>query len=243
MAQIRRLTPAGVSAAREFLAGVRAAPRRSFNVPNSILLGARTSQEIPGAPEVQPRTFPTRRVAAVSLDASFASFDSRVVDDAGMWSWLGMYYFAYTVRVANGEARLSPRDEAFVINGDDPRSLQRRYVHFLWSAWRLYRQHGEDAAFLLDRPLHDQGDIADRVLSNARVFNSVGVVPLILRLYTHTGRQKTGFGHGSGGLRHLMRVLNQRERTHDVYAMTPDELIQILPPEFERWNELPLGAS
>ena len=199
MAVIRRLTPFGIDAARQFLAGVRADPTSPLQVPGPILQGRRETSEIPNAPEMIRRSFTSRRAAAVHLDAAFGAFGSRIVDDDGVWSWLGMFYFADTVPLAAGRPRLSPLDETFVFHRGDPRSFQRRYRHYLWSAWRLYRQHGEDAAFLLDAPLYEMGDIADRVLSSARVFTSVGVVPLIMQLYTESGRQKRNFGHGPGG--------------------------------------------
>lgn len=243
MAQIRRLTAAGIEEARKFLGKVRAQPDTSMQVPGRILCGSEETCEIPGASEVQLQTFRSKRAAAVYLDASLGSFGAEIVDDEKVWSWLGMFYFAGTVRIVEGKMRLSPLDETFVIHRDDSYSFQRRYRHYLWSAWRLYRQHGEDAAFLLDQAPHEAGDIADRVLSNARVFNSVGVVKLIMHLYTSTQGQKAGFGRGPGGLRHLMRVLNQRERTHDVYGMAAGELLKLLPPEFDRWNDPPLAAS
>ncbi len=236
MTQIRRLTTAGIAAARHFLAEVRSDPSMPLTVPNELLFGDRLSQAVRDAPELRQRSFASRRAAAVHLDATLGSFGSLVVDDAAVWSWLGMFYFPQTVPMVDGVAKPSPRDEAFVIHSGESRSLQRRYVHYLWSAWRLYRQHGEGAAYLLDAPLQDQGDIADRVFSNARVFNSVGVVPLIMTLYTHNGRRKRGSGNGPGGLRHLMRVLNQRERTHDVYGMSAEELASLLPADFDRWK-------
>ena len=58
----------------------------------------------------------------------------------------------------------------------------------------------------------------------------------MLRLYTTGTRQKRGFGQRPGGLRHLIRVLDQLERTYDVYGMSPDALIRILPEEFRRWD-------
>ena len=43
----------------------------------------------------------------------------------------------------------------------------------------------------------------------------------------------------AGGLRHLIRVLDQLERTYDVYGMEPDALLRILPEEFRQWDEGP----
>ena len=150
-----------------------------------------------------------------------------------------MYLFAEIApRDRQGVVRLSSLDETFVVHdtGSDSRSYQRRYRHYLWSAWRLHRTHGEAAAFLLDEPLTSFGDIADRVFSNARIFNSAGVVQLILTLYVEAGKQKPRFGRGRGGLRHLIRVLDQLERTYDVYGMELDALLAILPSDFDRWR-------
>ena len=57
-----------------------------------------------------------------------------------------------------------------------------------------------------------------------------------MRLYTRGAHQKRGFIYDRGGLRHLIRVLDQLERTHDVYGMEPDALLKILPDEFRQWD-------
>lgn len=58
---------------------------------------------------------------------------------------------------------------------------------------------------------------------------------MALSLSTNGTRSKRGFRDQPGGLRHLLRVLDQLERTHDVYGMTPEALVRILPPEFAPW--------
>ena len=135
--------------------------------------------------------------------------------------------------VAEANSIYPPRDEAFVVY-DEGQSYQRRYVHYLWTAWRLGEQH-PNADFLLEQPLQAMGDIADRVFSYPRIFNSPGVTDLILDLYTERGRQKRKFGRSRGGLRHLIRTLDQLDCTYDVYGMTADALRRILPADFHRW--------
>ena len=147
-----------------------------------------------------------------------------------------MFYFADTVRIEGGEAQLSPLDETFVVHREDSRSYMLRFRHYLWGSWRLYETHGESVAFLLDQNLTSFGDIFQRTFGAIRIFNSDGIIQLVLRLYTDGIRQKRGFGHAPGGLRHLLRVLDQLERTYDVYGMSPDALIRILPEEFQRWD-------
>ncbi len=238
MTKARMLTPEGLDAARQFLADVRAKPTPDAQPPEELVFDGVHTQLLPGGPDLtRPQQFATRRDAAEYLTDKLMPIEHLIADDAGFWSWLGMYYFAETApRDKGGLLKLSPRDETFVVHQGSQQSYQRRYVHYLWSAWRLYRAHGEAAAFLLDRPINDLGDIADRVFSSQRIFNSVGVVQLILTLYTTNGKQKPKFGRGRGGLRHLIRVLDQLERTYDVYGMSSDALLGILPPDFDSWK-------
>lgn len=239
MTAARELTREGILEARRFLAAVREQPRASAEPPDALLFQPPFSRPLVDAPEVELRTFGSRREAADYLGERLQHIQHRIVDNAGFWSWLGMFYFASTApRDDQGQPKLSPLDETFVVHHEEQQSYQRRYRHYLWSAWRLQQQHGDEADFLLDQPLHAFGDIADRVFSYNRIFNSAGIVTLILDLYTSGGRQKRNFSRSRGGLRHLIRVLDQLERTYDVYGMSGDQLLRILPPDFDVWRSV-----
>ena len=241
--QGRRLTDDGLRRAREFLAYMREHPGAKREPPRELLFGERYSRPLRESVRVEHRAFQTRREAAEYFAPKFAPIRHLVTDDARLWSWLGMFYFADTVRVENGQARLSPLDETFVVHREDSRSYMLRFRHYLWGSWRLYETHGESVAFLLDQNLTSFGDIFQRTFGAIRIFNSDGIIQLVLRLYTHGTRQKRGFGHAPGGLRHLLRVLDQLERTYDVYGMSPDALIKVLPEEFQRWDSQSARAA
>ena len=234
--RLRRLTPDGIEYARTFLAGLREDPGGPIDPPRDLLYGDAYSVRFPGEIEVERRPFRTRREAAEYLAPILEPVSRLVADDAGVWSWLGMFYFADVVRVENGEAQVAGLDETFVVHRGNALSYQRRYRHYLWGSWRLYEQHGERATFLLNQRITAFGDIPTWTFGVGRIFNSVGVVPLILRLYTEGQTQKRGFFASRGGLRQLVRVLDQLERTHDVYGMEPDALLRVLPSEFRAWD-------
>ena len=139
------------------------------------------------------------------------------------------------MRIVDGAARPSPLDETFVIDRLDSQNMRGMHRHYLRAAWMLWETHGDHANFLLDQPPWARGHIADQVFQSQRIFNSVGIVQLVLRLYTDGARPKRGFQGRAGGLAHLLRVLDQLERTHDVYGMTPEAVVRILPPEFTPW--------
>lgn len=233
----RELTARGIARARRFLDAVRAKPSGDLTPPQELLASNEFIRPFRDAPKVARRSFATRREVGEYLSPRLAPIKRLVADRASFWSWLGIFYFKDVVRVANGSARLPRRDETFVIDPRDPQSRRNRHRHYLRSAWQLYETHPEDAAFLLDQAPAKEGAIADRVLGSQRIFTSAGLVPLILRLYTTGARQKRGFMGRPGGLKHLLRVLDQLERTYDMHHMSPAALMRILPPEFESWTK------
>lgn len=233
----RELTASGIAQALRFLADVRAEPAGPPAPPRDLLFHNRYSRPFANAPTLEPRAFATRREVGEYLSPRLAPIKRQIVDRASFWSWLGIFYFEGTVRVVDGAARLSARDETFVIDRSNPLAVRTMHRHYLRAAWSLFEVHGEEAAFLLNQAPAARGFIADRILQSQRIFNSTGLVSLVLRLYTRRNSHKRGFADRPGGLLHLLRVLDQLERTHDVYHMSPDALIRILPPEFDPWIE------
>ncbi len=233
----REFNAQGIAEARRFLAEMRRNPTGRKTPPEELLLGARYTRSFRGGLTVDSRWhgFGSRREIGEYLAPRLAPFRARIADRTSFWSWLGIFHFEDTVRIVDGTARLSPLDETFVIDRLDRQNLRGMHRHYLRSAWLLWETHREDAAFLLDQPPWARGGIANEVFQSQRIFNSAGVVPLIIGLYTNGKRQKRGFQGQPGGLRHLLRVLDQLERTHDVYGMSPEALARILPPEFAPW--------
>lgn len=154
--------------------------------------------------------------------------------DTGVWSWLSIFLLYETVPL-NSNNLIDIRDtkhERFVVDIDRPRLLQH---HYLWRAWWLNRVHPK-AKFLLDQNLVTRDRLARAIFDYPRIFNSTGIVELILRLYT-TGRGiKSRINRGPGGLDHLLRSLLQYGRIYDVYGMAADDLLCILPSEFKEWE-------
>lgn len=177
----------------------------------------------------------TRREAADYLTEALGPARGRVDLHQGVWSFLGMFFLMHTPE-SGDEFRVSPLHSCYLFDVG-PRATQKRNRHYLWGAWQLYRQHGEAAGFLLDQRLTSWTDMAERAFGSLRVFNSGGVIPLMQRLYFRDGQQRRGANRRAGGVRHLLRVLNQLERTHDVYGdMTPDAILKVLPKDFRDWD-------
>ena len=238
---LRRLTAESIEQAQRFLLELREQPdtdrQQLREQVHDLLFKKPFSHPFDKGANVrlERRGFRTRREAGAYLSEHLDSVRHLVMGDAGVWSWLGMFYFPEIVRMKDGHVQLHA-DESSLFLGD--RSAQRRYRHYLWSAWRLYEQHGESVAYMLDQPLTDSGDIARAVFDYPRVFTSAGVIQLILHLYTHGGRTKRRFSARQGepgSVRRLLAVLEQLALTYDVYGMEPEALLDVLPDDFRAW--------
>lgn len=236
MVQVRTFNRSGIERAREFLEDWR--DSRSFSQVNLdyLLRDSSLSTEFEPALHFKREPIKTKRDAARILKKLFEDIETPIADDDGLWSWLGMFFAPDypPSRQTTTDAYVFLRDESTT---ELRRAYQRRYRHALRASFLIDRQHGESAAYLLDQPVNSFA-LEDRLLSDFRAFTSVGVIQLAIALYTEDGELKPRYSSDRepGNLRHLLRVLNQRERTHDVYGMDADALMEILPAEFDYWK-------
>ena len=236
MTRAHRLTPAGALRAKEHLAAVRSDPFMDLATPENILSDPSFAEKLKDGPEVHHLPIQSRRDAADYLTNLTPAISADLADDDAFWSWMGMYHLQDLILTPKERSSLTPMDETFVMNPMDQLSLRVEWRHCLRSAWLVADRYGDSAAFILDRRVLEFSEITRFTLQFKRIFNSEGIVPLILSLYTRGVRTRRGFSTGTGGVRHLVRVLDQLELTHDVYGMPAEALMEILPPEFDRWK-------
>ena len=243
--RVCELTAAGISAAKEYLAKLRAGERAPF--PYALLTDSRYAQPVAPAVYVEQRSFANRREAGAYLAERLAPLgNAAIADNSGLWSWLGIFYLEQVAgRDADGRLRISASDVAYVI---DPQSSRRgdsqSHRNRLLAAWDIYTRHGDARARgLLSHPVSSMEQLADRLLGALEAYRAPGVMDLANRLYTDsaTGMQKPGIAGGGqnqrppGGIVRLLDVLNQLYMTYDVYGMTAEQLLALLPSEFDRW--------
>ena len=232
----RVLTETGIHRAQVFLDELRDRPDRPVDVPDLILFGSECSEPFKGGPIVAHQRMTTRRDAVEYLSALSPPLDQRFVDHWQFWSWLGLFHLPDVLHTDQRKARMSKVYETFVV---DPRnSLSRRdsYRHYLWTSWRLHSTFGEQVAYLYELDIMEVGEILRHIVGSPRIFNSTSVPQVMIRLYTEGERPKRRHQDDPGGIRHLIRVLPQLERTYDVYGMTADALLRILPSAFREWD-------
>ena len=234
--RVRTFTDDGVREARRLLDEVRANPAVDLAPLRTLVTDDNFTRRVLNAPDVEERGFNSGREVASYLEPKLSTLPRTALHDGGLWSWLGVFYFESTVRRRDGLPHLPARDHDTFLFPTAGHSAARRYRHYLWTAWRLSEQHGDTADYLLDRDLTEFGDLAKAVLGSPLRFNATGIITLIGHLYTNGVQTKRGFTSGRGSLWHLTRVLDQLERTYDIYGMELEALLKVLPADFDRWR-------
>ena len=241
---IRQMNYKGIAESKAYLADLRAG-QFDTPFPAHIISDPEYAQVLYPATSIEDRSFSNRREAGKYLGERLAHFVVEgVQQNHGLWSWLGMFYFHSLVnRDTNGNPDLGrDSDAAYVLDPASPGWGDNR--HRLLMAYETYTLHGENAWYILDQPVNSAGQLTNRLSGKPTIFRSQGIVKLAHLLYTDplTRSTKRGFGGGGrenqrspGNLMRFIDVLDQLYMTYDVYGMTAEELMKLLPPEFDRW--------
>jgi hypothetical protein len=245
MPLVRRLNGAGIAQLTEFLDSHRT--ENPQGVPTGILTHPDTSEALGVNVEVEVRTFGTRFMAAQYLNDRFTAGGLQDVEqDCGLWAWLALFYFDELCPAGAG-GRRRPGELARWV--PDVNNYQRYYRHLLAGPYRIFRAHRDDprrAMALLCGPLDRPGDIVEQLASRQEIVTNRGIMACATRLYIDpaNNRPKRGAGSkGAGSPRRLADVLNQFDVTWDLYSLSAEGLLGLLPREFDRFRPSPAAAT
>jgi hypothetical protein len=123
-----------------------------------------------------------------------------------------------------------------------------RYRHLVRTAWSLVRVHGNAAHFILTGPLHVHGEAAEQLGAYQDVITCKPLIAAIASLAwdVERARLKRGFGgSGPGSARRVHVVASQFRLTYDLDSMRPEQILTLLPREFDRFRgrTSPSGAQ
>lgn len=214
----------------------------SLPPPMEFLTDPALTEEIPGEIDVPSRKFTSRLEAGLFLNELIDATGStirRPEKDKGLWAWLTLFYFD-EICPADGNGNRKPLGEERLIPLVD--NYLRFYRHLLLGPYLIVRAHKsnpERAMAMLCGPLWKPGEIVGQLAANAERVTNPGVVEMATRLYYDPSTKAFKPGAGSstkGAPRRLAALLNQLDVNYYLYGMTADELIGLLPKEFDRFR-------
>jgi hypothetical protein len=232
--KIRALNQVGIDGFRDWLENDSGSPP-----PLHLLSEAETSEEVPGAGQLEHRQFKSRFQLGEYIEPHLKSYRGRVPlpSYTGLWSGLSLHYIDQ-ICPANPAGQRRVRGLELYIPSED---FHRYYRHLIRTAVLMVRRYGSMAKYVLasaERGIHHSQfteDLTARrdILSNPRLIETAG------RLYfdERKGVLKRGASSARGSLRRLIKVLCQFDLNFDLYGedLAVDHIEQLLPEEFKHW--------
>lgn len=234
MPPLRRLNATGIKAFREFLAQIRSGTE--FQQSPAVLYADTTSERVSADIRIDTKRFKRKLDLAHHLHAELAPIHSpQLMLDDGLWSWLALFYFDQLSPIGS-DGKRRPREDYHYIPAKNGYQSDR---HLLSGPYKLYALHGEHARLLLFPPVHQHGRfIFDLGWRRELVLNR-GLIEAIDLLYWNprTRRPRRGATTGSnpGNLRRFITVIQQLDFNYDLFGMSGQEIVELLPEEFAAW--------
>jgi hypothetical protein len=237
--EVRRLTDRGIEEFRKYLERLRAGS--ISGPPKELLTDSNSSEPVPGDARVEQRTFETRLDAARYLDHALSDLEVDGIEaDVGLWSWLSLFYFDQVCPPAGDGSRKPGRDYRHI---PEP-GYRHGHRHLLGGAYLVYTIYGwgeEFGKFMLSTPLPIESKLHHELATRQSFVTNRGILESVRSLYFDEKTEKPKRGllakSSPGTLYRFVAVVQQLDLTYDLYSMTGEEVLALLPSEFDRWRQ------
>ena len=231
----RRLTKEGIERFENFLERLRDHP--NSRLPTHALTDEKLSEAVDVKIQVESIEASSRMGVAEHVFQLLRRDTETLRIDKGFWCWLSLYWFNELCPVVTGER--VPGDRYRWIAELD--NTHRAYRHMLAGPYQIYRAHRDDpdrARAFLCGPVHQLGELLGQIASRPSLVTCKAVAGAATRLYydEEDDRLRRGSsGKGAGSARRFADVLSQLDLTWDLHSLTADQLLELLPDEFDRF--------
>jgi hypothetical protein len=238
MTQLCRFNPDGLQAFVRVMQQARVGGRISTPLP--FLNDRSFAEPVEGGLEIELRSFSTRGELAAHLSPVLEQVRSPdLMRDTGLWAWLSAA-FLDSVCPADRSGTRNPQADYRHVPTNDWRHFYRHLVRGPVRIYRLFDSDPARAAIVLCQNPAKPGDFVEQLCSRQERITNPAIIEVANRLYFDrvTGRPKRGSAPNSpkpGTLRRYTSTLDQLDLTYDLYSMTADDLMTVLPKEFSRY--------
>lgn len=234
---LRRLDDRGIDRFTDFLQSLKTDAPLPY--PSALLTDPEATREVYPSITVDHRTFGNRFRVAEYLFGLFRDAGLTDVErDPGLWAWLSLFYFEELCPASRSGRRKPGEHARWILNP----SGRRYYRHLLAGPFFVYRFHSDmpqRAIALLCGPLDEASDVYLELADSQQLVTNRAVIEAASRLYYDPpkGKLRRGTARAKpGGARRLAETLFQFDCTWDLYSMTAEDLLSLLPREFDKFK-------
>jgi hypothetical protein len=235
---LRRLNDEGLAKFEQFIDALR--NDLPVAVPLWMLEDDATSEAIGFSLEFTPGVYKSRYHLGVDLvELLDGQGTQAVIGDRGFWSWIALLLFDQLCPAKADGRRNAQMPYSYVMSNN----WKHRPRHAVFTTWQLVQRYGADSQFLLSKELPVRGELIEQLMARQYFFGCDGIVRLASKLYYDEERETFKVGaaarKSAGCVYRYVGWLQQLEVNYDLYSMTSDHLLEILPAEFDRFRADP----
>lgn len=232
---LSRLNDKGIRSFRHLLESARQG--MPVETPLPILTEPELVAIVPNAVEFEVKVFQSRLELAGFVDQLLAAGGvDDDLNDIGLWAWLGAV-FLDTTCAPNADGKRQPGKDYRHIPSSSWRDFYRHLIRGPVRILRLFKDDPKAASIVLCQKPDSPGDFVEQLASRQERITNPAIIAAANILYFDTERSKPKRGaapnwHKPGTLRRFGDVLDQLDLTYDLYSMSANDLIGLLPGEF-----------
>jgi len=236
---LKRFTDHGIEEFRRYLDRLRQAD--AAPAPVHLLNDPAASRPIDAEVHIEKRRFDTRMQLARYFDDVLSPLEDEGIEtDVHLWSWLSLFYFDQVCPADENGKRRPGRNYRHILEPGYPNG----HRHLLCGPYLVYSVYGlgEDLArLLLCTPVPIENKFHHELASRQGLITNRGILEAVHRLYYQPAADKPRRGaqikkNSPGGFYRFISIIQQLDLNYDLYSMSGDEIIALLPPEFDQWK-------
>lgn len=155
-----------------------------------------------------------------------------------MWTWIACSSF-HLIKPRRADTALN--DHSYYVCSQDWKRFYRHRIAGPARIYWMFRGRPLDASLLLHGRAYEHSDWEEQLAARQGRIRNRDLIATANRLYWDVGNHRPKRGAQTrtrpGTVRRLLSFIDQVDLTYDVNSMTPDQILDLLPPEFDRWKD------
>jgi len=250
MIKLRKLNEKGLLMFGDFLKECYA-QKFVQDIPVNLLQSSATSEVIDDVIELdEKKKFKNRYELGCYLTEKFEPVNMQAyLGDEGFWSALAIIWFDQLtiLKKKTKEGKVITEHRIVEdVNYKYSKKFGRQQRHAIYTTWRLVSEHGEHVRFFMSNNLTMRGEFTELLMGTQKYINLKSVIEAADKIYRDEKSQtdwswkvgattRVSRGGRGGDIGRYIDWLKQININYDLYKISTDDLVGLLPSEFNRF--------
>jgi len=212
-------------------------------IPHELLEEESMSYSLEEEIYAEARTFDSKYELGCYLAELLKGLDqTKISHERGLWTALALIYFDQICPVEKDGNRKPGKLYRYIYNVENRPVPDWRtyYRHLVRTPFILVCHSGENSKVLLWNSPDKGGEFVEQVASRQDIYCDAKIMSVLFELYYDDDKSKLVRGSTSpgrpGSLRRFIDMVDQFSITYDLHLKSADDIIGLLPSEFESWT-------